>query len=410
MATSNRKDPGGPPRASQRQPAASRGKRSGMDRRSSASRGPLLLGVVALLAMLAVLAWAVRGLFGPGPAPVVSPTAPATELPLPVVSPTPATGGESSSVPETPSPAPTPSPTPTPPPPIVVGTFGELPAPNLPQVAFPSGQVQLEYDFLVDLSVIPSEAPVYRLIPREWDEARVTALAHSLGLEGGVVQPTAGGGWLVRSPSGQLVVSDWTIQYQAAQTGTSTPEVTPATVTPQPSTAQLLAWARDWLEQHGLVTTPLDEGTLLQPLDGSGVAVVRFGPAEPRPVLSAVPGALVALTSEGTIQQATVTWPARFEASAYSLRPAETIREAVLAGRGVLEFAETVLTQARLPLTGKARIIQVTLAWVDAGQGPNRYLTPVVRFTGEAEFEGLAEPVEIHITVPAVAAQAAPRG
>lgn len=212
------------------------------------------------------------------------------------------------------------------------------------------------------------------------------------------------------------MVSELTIQYQAAtQMRQETPsqEQIPA-LTPSPTTLrsdeELVAAAGRWLVQYGLVTTPLGVGRVHERLPEAGLAIVIFGPAEPNPVLSALPGATVTIASDGTIRQAFVAWPAALEPSTYSLRPAEALWQDVVSGRGTIDVDETIFTQASLPLRGTARIEGAELAWVDAGQGSTRYLTPVIRFRGTATFEGYAEPVEITVTVPAVAAQAAPRG
>lgn len=383
------------------------------------SRGPVIFGALALIAMLLVAAWAIRGLVQePSSALIPSPITVEPGSPLSVVTPTaPAAGGETPVSTEfaTPSPLGSPTPSPTPPPPVVVGAFGELPAPNLPQPAYPPSQLTLQYELGFDLGTLPAEAPVYRLVPRHWDQTSVATLARALGIDGEVVS-TPGGGFLVRSAAGQLVVSDLTLQYQAATPtigGTQPAERTPTT-TPSPTASPpdefLVAAARSWLEQHGLVTTPLDEGKVREHLPEAGLAIVLFGPAEPTPVLSALPGATVAIATDGSVRQAFVAWPAALEPSTYSLRPAEALWQDVVSGRGTIEVDESIFTQASLPLHGTARIESAHLAWVDAGQGSARYLTPVIRFHGTATFEGLAEPVKITVTVAAVAAQVAPRG
>lgn len=411
-----------------------RTRRSSTTRRSSPtgrgstthrSSGPLVFGAIALLAMLLVAVWAIRGLIQSSESPTV-PAGATTPLPtLPVGLATPASTAERTpSVSEAtpPSERPTPTPSPTPPPPVVVGSFGELPAPNLPQPAFPPGQLTIDYEQAFDSAVIPTEAPVYRLVSQRWDEARVAALAQSLGIEG-TVQRTASG-FLVRGTTGQLVVSDLTVQYQRAEfpattatatatpgeSVTPTPQLAPTRAGESPTEADLLARARSWLLEHGLVSTPPDQGTIRERVGSDGLVIAAFGPTEPRPVLSAIPSATVALTTDGTVREAFVAWPAALEASSYSLRPASALWEDVVRGRGIVEVDESVFARARLPLQGTARMTTVELAWVDAGQGGERYLTPVVRFSGEATFEGLDQPVSIRVTVAAVAAQAAPRG
>jgi len=403
----------------QRRPNRNHSRRPAPTAAGGQSRGPLVFGALALVAMLIVAAWAIRGLMRePASAPSPSPVAVEQGSPLPVVTPTaPAAGAETpvSNEAATPTVSTSPTPTPTPPPPVVVGAFGELPAPNLPQPAYPPGQLTLQYELGFDLETLPAEAPVYRLVARRWDEASVTELARALGIEGEAVA-TPGGGFLVRSTAGQLVVSDLTIQYQAATppaqetpSAESTPTVTPSSAATL-SDEELVEAARSWLERHGLVTTPLGVGRVHERLPEAGVAIVIFGPADPNPVLSALPGATVTIGTDGTIRQAFVAWPAALEPSTYSLRPAEALWQDVVSGRGTIDVDETIFTQASLPLRGTARIEGAELAWVDAGQGSTRYLTPVVRFRGTATFEGYAEPVEITVTVPAVAAQAAPRG
>ncbi len=309
------------------------------------------------------------------------------------------------------------TPTPTPPPPVVVGAFGELPAANLPQSPFPPGQVAVTFERAFDLAGIPREAPVYRLVPPQWNETRVGELARELGIEG-AVERTGAGSFVVRSPAGQLIVTDFTVQYQAAEpaptpspaeTEAETPEPTPTEQALPPDSFFVQA-ARDWLERHRLVSTPLDAGRVRERIESRGVAIVTFGPAEPSPVLSAVPGATLAVARDGSVRQAFVSWPAAMESSTYSLRPVDALWQDVENNRGTLDIDESVFRQASLPLRGTARITQVELAWVDAGHGTERYLTPVVRFRGTATFEGYPEPVPVTVTVPAVAAQATPRG
>jgi hypothetical protein len=388
---------------------------------SSTGRGPVVFAALALIAMLLVAVWAIRGLWStpqseaPGAA-----TTPPVESALPVVT---APPGSPSNLPlspvETPDTGatPTPAPTPTPPPPIVVGAFGELPVPNIPQPAYPPNLLNLTYELAIDLARLPQDAPVYRLVPRQWDETTVRALARSLGIDG-TVERTAGGGFLVRSSRGQLIVNELTIQYQAelpsptpqpTNSPAATPETTPAE-TALPDDAELRRIARDWLQSHQLVSTPIDEGQVRERLPDRGLAIVTFGPAEPTPVLSAFPGATVTVASDGTVRQAFVAWPAALEPSTYSLRPAQALWQDVQSGRATVEVDERLFERASLPLRGVARLTSAELAWVDAGQGSSRYLTPVVRFRGTATIEGYPEPVEVVVTVVAVAAQASPRG
>ncbi|MDW8060378.1 MAG: hypothetical protein RMK01_09920 [Thermomicrobium sp.] len=393
------------------------------------SRGPVLFGILALVMMLALATWAIRGLLRSSVVPASEPTATAETGAIPIVTPTPRDGTPRPTAPPdgtTPTLPPTLTPSPTPPPPVVVGDFGELPAPNLPQTAFPPGQVQLAYEAAFDLATIPREAPVYRLVPPDWDEARVAELARDLGIEGSV-ERTGAGSLVVRSTAGQLIVTGFTVQYQAAEpaaspspttsetvpTPTAANSLTPSTAAETPSLPPdtvLIDAARSWLERHRLVTTPLGPGVVRERLPALGIAIVTFGPAEPTPVLSAVPGATLAVAFDGTVRQAFVAWPRAMESSPYSLRPPEALWQDVVSGRGTLEIDEETLARASLPLRGTARIAEAELAWVDAGQGTTRYLTPVVRFRGTATFAGLPEPVTVTVTVAAVAAQAAPRG
>ena len=386
---------------------------------SSTGRGPVVFAALALIAMLLVAVWAIRGLWrtSPSEAPGAA-TAPSVESALPVVTAPPGSPGNPPLSPvETPTPEATPTPTPTPPPPIVVGAFGELPVPNIPQPAYPPNLLNLTYELAIDLERLPQDAPVYRLVPRQWDETTALALARSLGIDG-TVEQTAGGGFLVRSSRGQLIVNELTIQYQTelpsptsqpTNSPATTPETTP-TETALPDDTELRRIARGWLQSHQLVSTPIDEGQVRERLPDRGLAIVTFGPAEPTPVLSALPGATVTVASDGTVRQAFVAWPAALEPSTYSLRPAQALWQDVESGRATVEVDERLFERASLPLRGVARLTSAELAWVDAGQGSERYLTPVVRFRGTATFEGYPEPVEVVITVVAVAAQASPRG
>ncbi|MCX2727016.1 hypothetical protein OO015_05835 [Thermomicrobium sp. 4228-Ro] len=384
------------------------------------ARGPLVFGAVALVLMLALAAWAVRGLLRTESPPATSPVATSEAGTLPVVTPTTSPAEATATVPAeagTPGPTATPTPTPTPPAPVVVGAFGELPAPNLPQAAFPPGQLDLIFEPAFDLATLPSEAPVYRLVPPDWNEERVAELARELGIDG-TLQSTATGSFVVRGPAGQLVVTGFTVQYQAAEPAVAPTPVTTPKETPEPtpeassllSDAIAIEAARSWLQRHQLVSTPLDAGTVRERIPEQGLVIVTFGPAEPSPVLSAVPGATLAVAADGSIRQAFVAWPASMESSTYSLRPADALWQDVVNRRGTVEIDESVLRQANLPLQGTAKITKAELAWVDAGQGMTRYLTPVVRFRGTATFAGYPEPVPVTVTVAAVAAQVAPRG
>ncbi|MBX6752762.1 MAG: hypothetical protein IRY86_00885 [Thermorudis peleae] len=399
-------------------------------RRSQASQRTLLAAGVAILAVAAIAGWLLYDLnrqTSPAPhAASASPTSSSPALPIATASPVPAGPATPTTAPTatptarpSPTPTATPAATPTPAPTVVIGSFGELPAPNLPQPDPALSRLQLSYKLNVDLNQVPKTAPVYALIPRTWSAEQVASIAQKLGIMG-AVQPQGENAFSVQDNAQLLTVSGSTIQYQRLQrieTPAATPRATPAatatsganTPTGQISDAQAIAVARYWLTQYFGDLPNLGQGQVIGRVADEGLTLVLITPSSP-PVLSAIPGAQIAVAPDGSIQQARVFWPARFEPSTYSLRPAETLWNDVQAGRGYIALDPSLLPSGSGQLTGQVTITQVQIVYTDAGDASRRYLTPLAEFVGQAQIEGLNKPIPVQIAVPAVAAQTLPRG
>jgi hypothetical protein len=270
----------------------------------------------------------------------------------------------------------------------------------MPQARPDLVRLQPQYRLAVDLDAVPVQAPVYHFVPRDWDAEQVELLARALGIEG---KPTAlGNGFSVASAGHQLVVSGDQIQYQ--RLGTSHPGG------PLPVDEHLIARALEWLTAYDLVRTGIGSGRVMTRMEEAGLATVVFQPSEPTPILAAVPQASVTVGSDGTVWQASITWPARLDASVYGLRDPSSLWHDVIRGRAYLEIDGANLPPGTEPLTALITITGADVVYTDAGRPGDRYLTPLVRFTGEATIPGIDGTLPARITVPAVVAQAAPRG
>lgn len=283
---------------------------------------------------------------------------------------------------------------------VLIGDFGELPAPNMPQGRPDLAQLRPHYALAFSLDAVPTQALVYRLVPRDWDIRQVELLADALGIEAEATQ--LGNGFHVADNRHQLYVSGDQIQFQRLET--SPPGGT------LPGDEQLIARARQWLREHELVGTKLGPGLVISRLEEAGLATVVFQPLEPTPILAAVPRASVVVASNGTIWQASINWPARFEPSIYGLRDPASLWQDVVQGRAYLEIDATMPPQADEPVAVAITLTGVDIVYTDAGRPGDRYLTPLVRFYGEAAIPGIDGTVAARTTVPAVIAQAVPRG
>lgn len=362
---------------------------------------------VALLAVVALVVWLATLIGSDGGRPLAGADAPTPTEPPPIAVETVTSEPGSGATPEpeptvTTEPEPTPTPTapPTVVPTVVIGEFGDLPPPNIPQARPDLARLRVQYDFALDLDEVPTEAPVYRLVPRTWDEAQVAELASALGIDAEVVaSPT---GFAVGDDERHLFVSGNQIQYELLAPPPPNGEM--------PDDETLVAAARDWLVSYGLVTEHLGDGAVSDRVEESGLAIVVFRPAEPRPILSAVPRATVAVHAGGTVVQAFISWPAGYETSIYSLRTAPALVQDVVQGRGYVDVPLDSLPAGSNPVPATVTIDGVEIVYTDAGSGERRYLTPLVRFTGRAVIEGVADPVPFSVSVPAVVAQELPRG
>ncbi len=363
---------------------------------------PAALGLLAMGVFAGWLALGLRGEAGEAPAgPPTATPIPSTDLGIETVTPvvderTPTPEESVTSSPGGPS---TPEPKPTPAATLVIGQFGELPPPNMPQARPDLARLQPHYTLALRLDLVPKEAPVYRAVPRVWDADRVKAIALALGIESEVTQ--AGDAFHVADAEQELYVSGDQIQYQRLATAQPGGKL--------PDDVVLIETARDWLTSHQLISEGLGEGTVTDRLEAD-LAIVVFQPAEPSPILAAVPRATVAITADGAIQQAFINWPAAFESAIYSLRDAASLWQDVVRGRGYLEVELDGLPLGTEPLPASVTITGVEIVYTDAGNPGSRYLTPLVRFTGEAMITGINGTVPVRVSVPAVAAQAAPRG
>jgi hypothetical protein len=302
---------------------------------------------------------------------------------------------------EEPVPTPTPAPQqPAPEAPPVVGDFGELPPSDMPSGS-PAEALNMSFNLDMSLQAIPGQATVYQMNRRQWSLSDVQGLASRLGIDAQVVDQ-GGGSFRAEGGSASIYISPTTIQYVRPSSGESAPAL--------PGNDQLVQMARSWLVDNGLTGADVGSGQVLDRDEGSGRAFVLLKPVEPSEIISATPSAGVTVRGDGVVLEASINWPSSLSGSTYSLRSAENLWADATQGRGFID-----IRAADLPANfqGAATTVTITsggIAYTIAGspQG-SQYLVPVAVFTGTANVAGSGG-IPVRIYVPAVAAQAGPRG
>ncbi len=388
--------------------------------RRNNSPAPIILASIFLVVVAGIVGWLIFGYKGaststPTPssttAAVVTTAATATEpkataTPQPTVT---ATATQATTVatppPATPTTQPTPTPAPTPTP--IIGDYGELPSADIPSGTPGSQRLQLQYHLNMSLSEIPQTAPVYQMQPRNWSASDAQKLATSLGITGKLQDQ--GNGSFQASGNGDLYISNSLVQYIAPQAVSA--NGTPTANQPLPANDALVQTARNWLIQQNLLGAAIGPGAVINRDETRNVAQVQFKPVEPNQLLSAIPSANVTLDGAGNILEAYIRWPASMPRSNYGLRTAAQLWADASQGRGYIEIDDSALPAGSGALTGDATITSTSIAYTTAGAPETKqYLVPLVVFEGQATVSGAKAPIPIKIYVPAVGAQAAPRG
>jgi len=396
--------------------------RGNRPRRNTQSNSPIaIIGAsVLLIVVVAIVGWLIFGYKGAGqstPVPVTSTSAAVVSTATPTAQPGTATAtteatptATEAATPEaTPTateaatPVPTVAPTPTP----LVGDYGELPSADIPSGTPGSGRLQLTYHLNMSLQDIPQQADVYLLQSREWTLADVQTLAKSLGITGDV-QDQGNGSFRV-SGNGDLYISNNLVQYIAAGDGGQSG--TPTADQSLPGNDALVQTARGWLLQQNLLGASIGPGTVVSRDEKQNIAQVQFKPVEPSDLLSVIPSASVTLNGSGAVTEAYIRWPASMPRSTYGLRSAADLWNDAANGKGYIEIDDTQLPSGTDALPGDATFTSASLAYTTAGAPETKqYLVPLVVFEGQVTVSGADAPIPIKIYVPAVGAQAAPRG
>jgi outer membrane biosynthesis protein TonB len=317
----------------------------------------------------------------------------AEPTPTPEADPTPEPVAE-----EQPAEEPTPQPEPQteetiPEPDLIVGDFGELPPGNMPS-GDPSitGGFQMNLD--MSLQNVPTQAAAYRVNPRQWALGDVQSLANRLGIDADVVDQ-GGGSFRAEGSSASIYISPTMTQYVRAPGGAGA----------LPGNDQVIQTARSWLVEHGLVGADAGSGRIVDRNEDGGRATVEVKPVDPPEIISATPSARVTVQGEGTIVEATISWPSALQSSTYSLRSAQALWADASQGRGFVD-----LPPSFQGASGTITITSSRIAYTIAGspQG-EQYLVPIVAFSGTAATTG-GGTTSVNIYVQAAAAQAIPRG
>ncbi len=396
--------------------------RGNQPRRTNQNNSPIAIiaAFVVLIVVVAIVGWLIFGYKGAGqstPVPTTSPVVAATSSATATAvaeaaTPTPGatiTATEAATPEATPTateaatPEPTVAPTPTP----LVGDYGELPSADIPSGTPGSSRLQLTYHLNMSLQDIPQQADVYLMQSRTWTQADVESLAQSLGITGTVQDQ--GNGSFRASGNGDLYISNNLVQYIAPPGGGETG--TPVTNQTLPGNDALVQTARGWLIQQNLLGATIGGGTVVNRDESQNIAQVQFKPVEPDQLLSAIPSANVTLNGSGAVTEAYIRWPATMPRSTYGLRSAADLWNDAAKGVGYIEVDDAQLPSGSGPLPGDATITSASLAYTTAGAPETKqYLVPLVVFEGQVTVSGADAPIPIKIYVPAVGAQAAPRG
>ncbi len=395
--------------------------RGNRPRRETQSNSPIAIVVASILLIVvaAIVGWLIFGYKGAGqttPVPSTSPvvavasaaatvdSSTSTVTPETTIVPTTASSPEATPI-ETPAATPTATEAPTPTP--IVGDYGELPSADIPSGTAGSRRLQLEYHLNLSLQQIPQTAAVYLLQPREWTKTDAEKLAKSLGITGAVEDQ--GNGSFRATGNGDLYISNSLVQFIAPRGGTS--NGTPTASQPLPSNDALVQTARGWLIQQNLLGAAIGPGTVVSRDEKQNIAQVQVKPIEPNQLLSAIPSANLTLDGSGNVREAYVRWPAAMPRSTYGLRSAADLWATATAGLGYVEIDDSLLPSGSGSLPGQVTITATSIAYTTAGAlETKQYLVPLVVFEGQATVAGVDTPIPVKIYVPAVGAQAAPRG
>lgn len=398
---------------------AQRGNRPRPTTRSNAPI-PIIAATALLIVVAAIVGWLIFGYKGAGqstPVPTNSPVAVAASTATPTsqtvastVTPGATAAATVTATPKatprhTPvaTPTPTTAPTPTP----VVGDYGELPSADIPSGTPGSRRLALTYHLNMSLQQIPRQADVYLLQPRSWKPADAEKLAKSLGITGAIQDQ--GNGSFKASGNGDLYISTSLVQYIAPRGGSTSG--TPTASQPLPGNDALVQTARGWLIQQNLLGAAIGPGSVVSRDEHTNIAQVLVKPVEPSQLLSALPSANVTLDGAGHVLEAYVRWPASMPRSSYGLRSAADLWADATKGLGYIEIDDTALPPGTGSLSGEATITSSSLAYTTAGAPETKqYLVPLVVFEGQVTVAGASAPIPIKIYVPAVGAQASPRG
>jgi hypothetical protein len=395
--------------------------RGNRPRRNTQNNSPvaIVIASVFLVVVAAIVGWLIFGYKGAGQSTTVpststsvavdaTPTASSEAAASTITPQASETATEESTPGATPTatsaatPVPTVAPTPTP----LVGDYGELPSADIPSGTPGSSRLQLEYHLNMSLQEIPQQADVYQLQPRDWSQADVENLAKSLGITGDVEDQ--GNGSFKASGNGDLYISRSLVQYIAPKGGASG---TPTSSQALPSNDALVQTARGWLIQQNLLGAAIGPGTVVNRDEKQNVAQVQVKPVEPDQLLSVIPSANVTLDGGGNVLEAYIRWPASMPRSTYGLRSAADLWGDASKGAGYIEIDDSQLPTGSNALQGQATITSTSIAYTTAGAPETKqYLVPLVVFEGQATVNGADAPIPIKIYVPAVGAQAAPRG
>jgi outer membrane biosynthesis protein TonB len=295
---------------------------------------------------------------------------------------------------EEPTPVPESQPDETiPEPDLIVGEFGELPPGNMP-----SGDPSITGGFQMNLNMslqnVATQAAAYRVNPRQWSLEEVQSLASRLGVQADVVDQ-GGGSFRAEGPEASIYISPMMTQYiRPASDGGALP-----------GNDQIIQTARSWLVENGLVGADAGSGRVVDRNEDGGRATVEVKPVDPPEVISATPSARVTVQGDGTVVEATISWPGSLQASTYSLRSAQALWSDASQGRGFVD-----LPPSYQGASGTITITGSRIAYTVAGspQGA-QYLVPIVAFSGTATTSG-GDSTSVNIYVQAAAAQAVPRG
>lgn len=263
------------------------------------------------------------------------------------------------------------------------------------------------------LPALAEKQTVYKLMPFEFTEAHVGALAKNLGLGGAISRDPFHDGWTLSTGDGQgrtiMAFDDGYVIYNDNY------DWAPATRAELPSDERAIAVAREWLTKtSGFVPdaasgpSALSQGTVAAELD-QGSVLVTFRPAEPADVITVNPGAAVRIGRDEKIIMGQATWYPADKTSAYPLRTAAQAWEMVKAGKGALkiDFNKYGPFGDVMEVTGPAACDSVRLGWaLVMGTDKTPYQVPVYIFSAKADVPtqtGGQLPFEVY--VPAVAEQ-----